>query len=158
MLRYPHRVTVVMDTDTWNAIDETCRRLGVSKSHFLRFCVLPASVRFMDASDDFIPAHPPHAWSDEHVTRGETRCVSLTLSDEMMEVARRVASKARSSLPQVMRDQAALALDALRDDPSLRIPALKDLEASARDLLDALHAPAAPDRPTPPPPQSTQKA
>ena len=75
----------------------------------------------MDASDDFIPAHPPHAWSDEHVTRGETRCVSLTLSDEMMEVARRVASKA------------ALA-------------------------LDALHALAATDMPSPPPPQSTQKA
>ncbi|MDE5640857.1 MAG: hypothetical protein K2I40_03935, partial [Bifidobacterium castoris] len=66
--------------------------------------------------------------------------------------------KARSSLPQVMRDQAALALDALRADPNLRITALKELEACARDLLDALHAPAATDMPSPPPPHSTQKA
>lgn len=155
MLRYPNKVTVVVALSTWRRIDETCSRLGINKSHFMRFVVLPASTDYMDTTRDFNPTHSFHPFADERTAQGPTRAITLMLSDELYEVARRYAAKNKVSLPQLMRDMAAEAMDALDRDPELRIPSMQEIEAKATSLLIAMRADRSPQGPATAPRKDT---
>lgn len=139
-MRYKHRVSFLIDTDTWERMDAACHRLGMGKATFMRFCLLPMSVNELSADDHWgYERRMPDPDSPKLANRPR-RALTLTLDDTMYEIAWRLADKRGVSLTALLRGRIASLLDMLDAKPGTRLPSQRRMDEDAAALLAQVHS------------------